>query len=89
MSKARNIINRARSIFNASILVFARCCIDFAHILIIWTGFFDLLDLVLLLSFSLLTTGAYLLWGAGWACMMLGGLLLGLVLVGIPVKPKS
>lgn len=50
----------------------------------------DLLDLTLLAALSLITTGVYLLWGSGWACVVLGGLLLGLVLIGIPTaKPPS
>lgn len=44
----------------------------------------DLLDLTLLAAFSLITTGSYLLWGSGWACVILGCLLLGLVLFGLP-----
>ncbi len=54
-----------------------------------WLKAFDLLDGVLVLAFSLLTLGAWLLWGPGWACLMLGGLLLGLVLVGVPTPHKS
>ena len=48
----------------------------------------DLLDLILALSFTLLTSGAYMLWGKGWACIMLGSLLLSLVVIGIPTKQK-
>lgn len=62
--------------------------INLLRILQLWTSSIDLLDLVIFLSFALLTTGAYILWGAGWACMMLGSLLLGLVVLGIPVKVK-
>jgi hypothetical protein len=49
----------------------------------------DLLDIILALSFTLLTSGAYMLWGKGWACIMLGSLLLSLVVIGIPTKQKS
>lgn len=49
----------------------------------------DLLDIILALSFTLLTSGAYMLWGKGWACIMLGSLLLSLVVIGIPTKHKS
>lgn len=65
------------------------CCRNLLRVLQLWSSSLDLLDHVIILSFSLLTTGSYLLWGTGWACMMLGGLLLGLVVIGIPVKAKS
>jgi hypothetical protein len=54
-----------------------------------WTALrqtIDLLDLVLLAAFSLITTGSYLLLGSGWACVILGCLLLGLVFIGIPTR---
>lgn len=50
----------------------------------------DLLDVVLFVALSLITAGVYQLAGSGWACVTLGGLLLGLVLIGIPTaKPPS
>lgn len=50
----------------------------------------DLLDVVLLAALSLITAGVYQLVGSGWACVTLGGLLLGLVLIGVPTaKPPA
>lgn len=54
-----------------------------------WTKTIDLLDVVLCASFSLITSGVYMLWGKGWSCITLGSLLLLLVVIGIPVKQKS
>lgn len=54
-----------------------------------WTKTIDLLDVVLCASFSLITSGVYMLWGKGWSCITLGALLLLLVVIGIPVKQKS
>lgn len=57
---------------------------------VLWIGqTFDLLDVVLLLAFSLITTGVYLLWGIGWACLILGILFLVLIFLGIPAASKS
>lgn len=50
---------------------------------------FDLLDCVLGAALTLVTTGAYLLWGAGWACLVLGGLLLLLLVFGLPAHKTS
>lgn len=50
---------------------------------------FDLLDCVLGTALTLVTTGAYLLWGAGWACLVLGGLLLLLLVLGLPAQKTS
>lgn len=47
---------------------------------------FDLLDVVLCSAFLLITSGVYMLWGKGWACITLGSLLLLLVVIGLPVK---
>ena len=44
----------------------------------------DLLDLVLCAAFGLITAGSWLLWGLGWASLVLGVLLLSLVLMGLP-----
>ena len=58
----------------------------------IWTALchsIDLLDLVLCVAFLLITTGCGMLWGAGWACLVLGSLLLGLVLVGVPTGKRG
>lgn len=44
----------------------------------------DLLDIVLCAVFGLITAGCWLLWGLGWACLVLGVLLLSLVLMGLP-----
>ena len=58
----------------------------------IWTALchsIDLLDLVLCAAFLLITTGCGMLWGAGWACLILGSLLLGLVLVGVPTGKRG
>lgn len=50
----------------------------------------SLLDCTLLAALSLITTGSMLLWGSGWACLILGGLLLLLILFGIPaIQPSS
>ncbi len=50
----------------------------------------DLLDVVLFAALALITTGVYQLVGGGWACVVLGGLLLGLVLIGVPTtKPPA
>lgn len=54
-----------------------------------WTKTIDLLDVVLCASFSLITSGVYMIWGKGWSCITLGSLLLLLVVIGIPVKQKS
>lgn len=55
----------------------------------IWTSI-DLLDVVLLAALSLITLGVYQLVGSGWACITLGSLLLGLVLIGVPTaKPPA
>lgn len=59
----------------------------------IWTAItqaIDLLDVVLLAALSLITFGVYQLVGSGWACVSLGSLLLGLVLIGVPTaKPPA
>ncbi len=52
-------------------------------------GLFDLLDVVLLFALGLIAAGAFLLWGSGWACLILGALLLILLVVGIPAGRKS
>jgi hypothetical protein len=49
-----------------------------------WSSTFDLLDVVIFAACSLITVGVSLLWGAGWACLALGSLLLSLVLLGLP-----
>jgi len=50
----------------------------------------DLLDVVLLAALSLVTSGMYQLVGSGWACVVLGSLLLGLVMFGVPTgKPSA
>ncbi|MCS6289420.1 MAG: hypothetical protein H8K10_10630 [Nitrospira sp.] len=50
----------------------------------------DLLDVVLLAALSLITFGVYQLAGSGWACVTLGGLLLSLVMIGVPTgKPPA
>lgn len=49
----------------------------------------DLLDLAVIAAFGLLTAGCWLLWGAGWACLVLGCLLLGVVLMGVPVNVRK
>lgn len=49
----------------------------------------DLLDVTLCASFSLITSGVYMLWGTGWACIVLGTLLLLLILVGLPSFRKD
>lgn len=49
----------------------------------------DLLDLVLCAAFTLIAIGCFVLWGAGWACLALGVLLLVLVLVGVPAGKHS
>ncbi len=55
----------------------------------IWASI-DLLDVVLLAALSLITFGVYQLVGSGWACVVLGSLLLGLVLIGVPTaKPPA
>jgi hypothetical protein len=59
------------------------------HAMQLWTKTIDLLDVVLCASFSLITSGVYMLWGKGWSCITLGSLLLLLVVIGIPVKQKS
>lgn len=49
----------------------------------------DLLDVVLLAALSLITSGMYQLVGSGWACIVLGSLLLGLVMIGVPTEKPS
>ena len=50
----------------------------------------DLLDVVLLAALTLITAGTYQLAGSGWACVVLGALLLGLVMIGVPTgKPPA
>jgi hypothetical protein len=46
----------------------------------------DLLDVVLLAALSFITSGMYQLAGSGWACLVLGALLLGLVMIGVPTE---
>lgn len=46
----------------------------------------DLLDVVLLAALSLITSGIYQLVGIGWACVALGSLLFGLVMIGVPTS---
>ena len=60
------------------------------HILRAITQAIDLLDMVLLTALTLITTGVYQLAGSGWACVVLGALLLGLVMIGVPTgKPSA
>lgn len=49
----------------------------------------DLLDIVLCAAFTLIATGCYVLWGAGWACLVLGVILLVLVLIGVPTGKRA
>ena len=49
----------------------------------------DLLDVVLLAALSFITSGMYQLAGSGWACLVLGALLLGLVMIGVPTEKPS
>ena len=49
----------------------------------------DLLDVVLLAALSFITSGMYQLAGSGWACVVLGALLLGLVMIGVPTEKPS
>lgn len=49
----------------------------------------DLLDVILLSALALITIGAALLWGAGTACLVLGSLLLGMIVFGVPSAGKS
>lgn len=49
----------------------------------------DLLDVVLCVAFTLITTGCWILWGPGWACLILGVLLLGLVVIGVPAGKRT
>jgi len=49
----------------------------------------DLLDVVLLSALTLITIGTMILWGGGAACLVLGSLLLGMIVFGIPVARKE
>lgn len=64
-------------------------CRNVLRLLLLWVSSIELLDIIVCSAFTLLTSGAYMLWGPGWACIMLGSLLLSLIFIGIPIKQKT
>lgn len=75
IDKSRTTLRRFRSVLTRTVAVLSETV--------------DLLDLAVIASFGLIAAGCWLLWGAGWACLALGLLLLGLVLIGAPVNVRK